>query len=347
VNHVSSFIKDEAMQRNVSLLNLFLGLMIILLVGSACNPRINITSSPQVEQIVTETSKFQLTNTPTLPPSQTVTPIIRTTKTATRTLAKTLPPSQTVAPTIRPTKTATWTPALTLPPDQALAQMQKWLQGDANCLFPCWAGITPNVTTWQEAKFRLSSVVKVVDTAENTKCIYGPCNYIEWRSRDDIDVHGYIGSQADGSIYGIIVNVSKPMSIYRLNQLLSEYGPPKKVFISTSSFLQSPNELFLSFTMAYPNHQFIITYIWKAVQSGENVVSCFQDGEGVSLSIKPIEGEWTDDLIKNEVYGYTDINAIVFRPLEEVTDFDVDGFYNTFKNGKGGGCIITPIEYWP
>ena len=220
--------------------------------------------------------------------------------------------------------------------------MQKWLKGDPNCLLPCWAGITPGKTTWQEAKQILGEVVDFARIDESGTCINKLCNLIEWQSRAGMDVRGYLIDQANGSIYSIIVKVSKPTSIYRLDQILSQYGPPGKVFLHVTTAPGTYNEL--SLTLAYPNHQFIITYTWLAVLFGENVVSCFQDGTAVSLFVKPIPGEWTDDLIKNEVYGNTEIDAIAFKSLQDATDMTIDQFYSTFKNIKGGECIRTPIK---
>jgi len=36
-----------------------------------------------------------------------------------------------------------------------------------------------------------------------------------------------------------------------------------------------------------------------------------------------------------------------YRPLEEVTAFDVERFYQRFSNPDRAPCIETPAKFWP
>ncbi|MEW6094279.1 MAG: hypothetical protein AB1531_09970 [Chloroflexota bacterium] len=81
------------------------------------------------------------------------------TATITSTYTPSMMPSLTPSVTSTPTLAITWTPLPTLSDFKAEAQLLEWLQGTQDCRLPCWAGITPGVTTWEEAKQILGRVV--------------------------------------------------------------------------------------------------------------------------------------------------------------------------------------------
>jgi hypothetical protein len=69
-----------------------------------------------------------------------------------------------------------------------------------------------------------------------------------------------------------------------------------------------------------------------AKKSGENVITCNQESSSLGLFIEPIDGIWSDDLIKSEVYSGTDLSSVNFIPLEQVTDITIGQFYERFKS---------------
>jgi hypothetical protein len=98
-------------------------------------------------------------------------------------------------------------------------------------------------------------------------------------------------------------------------------------------------------TLSFPANQFIIRYTWKAKIVGEDVVGCIQDGF-VHLDIRVMPEPWTDDYVKNEIYGSTDINFDSVRPVEDVTEMTTIEFYEEFASIDGHECITTPSKYW-
>ena len=304
------------MKRNESkpthLANLLGNLLLILFISTGCAP-------------ATETI-------PKINPTVTIEP--QETSSLTETQTKVVLPTRTIASTLAITETplATWTSLPTLTNKEANLRMTDWLQGSQDCLLPCWAGITPKKTTWQEAKQVLGTVVNFIRTDEGGTCKNNICDLIEWRSRNGADVHGYTGSQADGSVSLIMVELGNPAFFYRMDQLLTQYGPPAKAFIFTNTFLAPTSSLSLELTLAYPNHDFINTYAMDAKKSGENVITCNQESSSLGLFIEPIDGIWSDDLIKSEVYSGTDLSSVNFIPLEQVTDITIGQFYERFKS---------------
>jgi hypothetical protein len=308
-------------------------LAIVMIAGSACNPiasRLPNSSTPIIqaqtaipEHLPTATIEIQPTNLPTLTPLVMI-PIL------------------------------TWTPLPTLSPNEASARMDEWLQGSPECLLPCWGGITPGETDWQNAKQILASVVSIRVIEEQTLCSFGPCNNMEWRSREDTrygtSIQSFLASGSEDLIIGMTIGVSKPSSTYRLDTVLAQYGPPEHIYLTPSNLFAPPEELFLEFILAYPNHRVIILYQWKARLIGDNLVSCIQDGSAVKLYINPqISGVWDENAIKHILYGqYKDyeIDGIPFKPLEEVTEMTIENFYKEFKIIDGSECIITSSRYW-
>lgn len=273
--------------------------------------------------LVIPTDQFTITPTPMRTVSSTSVPLILST----------------------PTIGSTWTELPTLTDSKADFQMQSWLTVNQNCLFPCWGGITPELTTWQEAKQLLRSTVDIKQLAENITCTFGPCNDIEWVSRNQLGIRGGLSSKSDNLVYWMIIDGNKPIPGYRLDRVLSEYGIPEKVFIHTNTFLLGPDNPSLEITLSFPAYQTIIRYTWKAKIVRENVVGCIQDGL-IHLDIKPTPRPWADDYIKNEIYGTTDISFSLVRPIEEVTEIDTKDFYEEFNTINGNECISTPSKYW-
>jgi hypothetical protein len=265
-------------------------------------------------------------------------------------------PSKTILPSTTPTKTSfpTWTLLPTLSDGQAGARMMAWFKGSPECLLPCWGGITSGVTTWQEAKQILAPIVRIAVSEEQMICTFGPCNNMEWRSRENTSfgttIRGFLASGSDNFIFGMRIDVSKPVSTYRLDTVLSQYGPPDQVYLTQSNIFAPPGDLFLEITLAYPNHQVIFHYQWNVSLIGDKLVSCIQDGLGVTLYINPkIIAIWDENTIKHVLYGQYqeyEIDGISFEPFQEVTGMTIQNFYEEFKSIDGSECITTLSNYW-
>jgi hypothetical protein len=306
-------------------IKIVLNLLIFILISGCSNPQSLIPTA-----FPSETPSRQIENTVTLAAA-----------------TNTFIPSNTMLPSGTPTETSlpTWTPLPTLENDQADAQMLEWLQGSPECRLPCWAGITPGVTTWQEAKQILGEVVNFDAVYENTSCTFGPCNDIQWSSRTNPELHGYIYSRSDNLIKRIILEGSPATPVIRLDRILTQYGPPVKMFLESKCPVLDANNVYFALILGYPKNQFILDYHLKAILSGENIVASIQ-AEYFFLSINLINGEWTDDAIKKEIHGNEDIPPKFFQPLEKVTDMTIQKFYENFRNYDASKYIVTPCRNW-
>jgi hypothetical protein len=169
------------------------------------------------------------------------------------TMASTKTPTSTLSFTHTPMEGPTWTSLPTLSDLKSENQLQSWLSINQVCLFPCWGGITPGNTSWQEAKHLLSATVDIEHLEENISCTFGPCNHISWISRNHRNVEGSIASTSDNKIYWMIIDSNQPIPTYRIDKILSQYGKPEKVFLHTNTFLLGPDNPSLEITLSFPN----------------------------------------------------------------------------------------------
>ena len=236
-------------------------------------------------------------------------------------------PTETVPP-------ATWTPLPTLSPGIAAAQLMKWIEGTPDCQFPCVGGIVPGKTTWDEAKQIMQPFTGIMGIGEDIP-YKGIGGYITSDPKLSISMN------ADStSIIQITVEGYPPSPLLRVDRILTQFGPPEKVFVSAWPVTDFPVIL----TLAYPNYQFVVQYTWTMTMNVEEITSCIQEGD-VHLSILSNTGPWTDDFIKRQAFFPGNIES-PFQSLEQATHMTIQDFYEKFKSIDGSECIVTPIRDW-
>ena len=127
---------------------------------------------------------------------------------------------------------------------------------------------------------------------------------------------------------------------YQLHQFLESYGQPTEVLLKT--YTNSP-EARLPFRLlsAYPDRGILAYYEYSASRVDDKMLGC-PDATGPELWL------WTPakrQLPRSAIEPPDTNNPL--RALDEVTDMDIEGFYQTFKDPNTAACIETPTEYWP
>ena len=176
-------------------------------------------------------------------------------------------PTLTLTPTPTPTYTLTpsptWTPLPTIVSDTGLQIYFTWLEGNDACRLPCWAGITPKNTSWNEAEHILQPLTGIaeLETRLDRPCIFGTCGYVTWALLSDLNTYGNVYSKEDANtIHLIQLQIVDPYLVKALNlqSILNTYGKPAILLFSTEPDL--PGDLFLELILVYPDSQFIIKY---------------------------------------------------------------------------------------
>ncbi|MEP7137242.1 MAG: hypothetical protein ABI904_20125 [Chloroflexota bacterium] len=291
-------------------------------------------------QTISSTATHNILQTPSPYPTQTaISP------------TQTLTPTSTFTPTF--TSPATWTPLPTLSANEGMKTLQSWLQGADDCLLPCWGGITPGKTSWQEAKQIIESLsgYATINIDENLDCKFSKCHGIGWSL--------FPNTLADGGFYSAVPNnkvhlinitiqdarlqKTNLLKYMNLEYILSQYGRPAILLFSTEPDL--PGDIFLELTFVYPEKHFVIRYSKYATLLNDEVVSCGKDSY-----IKLIILDNPEQLISLTTIANAaetkDLHVDVWhKTVEEATGITIDKFYQIYSK-TNAPCISTPTKIW-
>jgi hypothetical protein len=296
------------------------------------------------------------------------------TGTSTRTPVSTLPPSPThtltptatftIAPTHTPTPSSTPTAIPTLSIEDAHARLLELLADNGGCRLPCLWGIMPGETTYQEGQVLLAPFAGI---SNYTAFKSGIGNITPYIVLDDLIVYISVDILAknnivtqvhfSGAAYREMVDqrgveniydstlFGEKLEPYMLSQILSEYGPPGSVMVSTWAEIPSPNlgTGYFKILLLYPDLGILAVYTTGMRIVGENVLGCPANAH-VELKLRP--GGKVDEFYNSLGLFWEKEVPEYFKPLDEVTSMSVDSFYRTFRQPTSQ-CLITPSSWWP
>lgn len=287
-----------------------------------------------------------ITNPPLLAiPSNTSTqiPIAATyTKTATSTISPTLTSSPTA--TITPTVTVTWTPLPTLSYAELVKKVKELEATNGGCLLPCWWGIEPGKTPWDEARTFLESLSLKINL------LYQEV-YSQWYGVDFENINGILKRDMGISLSvrnGVITFMRLPV-FYPLHEILSTYGPPDEIWV-TARF-QSPCPFCpktgaeFALGLMYQTRGFLASFRGGALRTD------FSTYRICPINILGIyQTAWILwDPARNLGYGYVYADAFLNAPLlgayrlEEDSDIDIRTFYERYKDPNNASlCFEVP-----
>ncbi|MBW8010502.1 MAG: hypothetical protein FVQ83_04560 [Chloroflexi bacterium] len=309
-------------------------ILLILLVLTACARTENQQSTSEIS---TPSTGRALPATRTLSPSATTT----FTPTITATTTSTTMPTRTPLPT--------WTPLPTLSSEEALELVEELYATNAGCRLPCWWGITPGVTSWEEARQFFATFATEIIQSDSIQISEKGVTYIETRNIvrypivADYPVGGFSLYVIDGGISSIETGSFYIDYSIQLDQMLQEYGAPTQIFLWTLS--NAPfRPLPFILVLFYEDQGIMAIYDYDNAEIiGDNISSCPKPVvSGLSLWSEIIEMDVED--IEFRALGVDPTKPL--RLLEDVTDYTIDSFHQTFKDTSNQTCIITPVEHW-
>lgn len=251
------------------------------------------------------------------------------------------------SPTIPSTPTRTEFPALS--PEERVNELNHLLETNSNCILPCWWGIRPGKTKWEEVSPYLKELASIFqiskspDNPENQFLVemgfeYSMTEKNLYRRFQDYEI-------LDGEIISILISIPEHEA-HSLSNFLIDLGPPSEILLDTNP------EYYIDGTHMY-------------------VVDLFYSEKGVMASTGPLETSFTEDgmiracyfdipiiqyyiwdpaldLTHEEVYEYFyfDRKNYPEKQIEEVTDWNVIQFYEVFKEPDQDTCIETPRDLW-
>jgi hypothetical protein len=292
-------------------------------------------------------NKVSVDTTTTLAIEQTTFPTTTTTSTATSSPTSTITPTSTSTPIpsiITPTSLPTISPSKI---DQAISEL---VHTNGGCSLPCFWGITPGKTSWLEANQILNKYNAEISLVATDEVKIEN----DYRMVDYYDVILYSSEFPDGKyadfnvidkyhLYTISSYHSSNDPIFLLSSILLNNGKPDLVFIQTYANVPSFDYPF-NVILFYSGQNFAAGYRLSAKKQGNNIVWC-------PYSTPPNLWIWSDDISK-----YVEPEDIMrrmvgditprFKPIEEVTKYSVESFYQEFRYPSRDVCIETSTTHW-
>jgi hypothetical protein len=343
----------------------FLFIAVCLLAGCFANPgSVGETASPRPPAQAAPVTSLPTTPTPTVPPGAavpptrvnfTATPI----DTPTPSVTPSITPTSTLTPPLTFTKTPVWTAVPTLLPDQVLKAIRGYLSDNGGCELPCWWGITPGETTWEEARSKLSLLGLYSVTSRKNQV--GLIEY-EFKVPLSFDSLGYISPTLtirEGIVTSIGLNsrwVSRRLN-YSLAGFLKKLGKPKEIWLSI--FPESMDQPHYDISLFYSDKGVMVYAIGKARVQDNRFTICPQRlriGEypPALLLWKPSETidflNIDTDLLGNDDIWYPSSYQVPdgYQLLEELTDgFDEEDFYQTYLDPASTACFDVDLSKLP
>lgn len=301
----------------------------------------NCTSPLPTSPSPTERVAPQATDTLTHKPSET----------ATRTPSSTSTPS--------PTPTLTWTPLPTLSAQQSQVKINELLETNGGCELPCWWGITPNETKWTETLYSIKPFIFDVQESTDVRIENGKeLLYTNGQFYFDIPGEAESGQVTLGAIDDIVIGMTVYPPVaerrYKMHQLLALLGPPKQILInaqSSSPISELPPTVL---TLDYSDVGIWASYGYIPIQVGENLVICPKSRLGTVSIYDNVGGRLrlfdparnSNLSISIEEYANM-VGGFTAMKLEDVTNMNIESFYNTFVDPEPQVCLETPANLWP
>lgn len=271
---------------------------------------------------------------------------------------ETLPAAQTLTPTSTPlpafTSTPLWTPLPTFSSTAAEETLKTWVQGTFECLLPCWGGITPGQTSWNQARQiveQLSGFSRV-NISENFSCEFGGCSGIAWSLYPNTVAEGAFYTKFPENVVHLIhINIQNEGNAQKINlvrniglqEVFRWYGLPPIFLLNVEA--DQAEDRFMELILVYPERQSIIKYVKQAELADDKVVNCGQDHQIEMFILDNKEQLASLNAITNAVETKDLHIDDRYKTIEEATGMTPNSFYEAVSAFRDF-CISTPVGMW-
>lgn len=258
----------------------------------------------------------------------------------------------------------------------AKAKLSQLLKRNGNCQLPCFWGITPGMTTFEEAKSILVPLKLISDDSEfepplgsidvdtelaDLNMLIKIKYRIEEKGIDQtskiaylvIDLRAIERAMINGEPSSLEIFKSdlfaKEIEYYSLSEVLNQLGIPKEVKVQTISRYPPAEQgirppSYMHLVLIYPNEGVFVEYLTDISINNDQVTGCF-NAASVEFDLYKKVSRTTETFI--EELSQTWVEALpYYLPIEKATQYSRYAFYEKFKQ-TGDGCIVTPAKLWP
>jgi hypothetical protein len=241
---------------------------------------------------------------------------------------------------ITPTKTALpissqellETPLPTLSVAESTKFVEELLLNNGGCKLPCFWGIVPGITEWNNAKAFLKTFAEIREGRYYSIKVQDPeyprVNLIEFKVQEDIIVEVVAGPPITRN--------------FTVDKILIEYGVPEEVYLLTYRNAPAfPIPAFL--ILNYQNQGILVQYEFASEKINDTEFSICSQPIGPSMWLRSPKKMLTELEINQSVLGSEP--SYTLRKIDEVSNVSTEEFYEKFKGSSA--CFITPINIWP
>ncbi|HBO33787.1 MAG TPA: hypothetical protein DD636_03470 [Anaerolineaceae bacterium] len=231
--------------------------------------------------------------------------------------------TETPAPTYTPTTSVTWTPAPTLDPQAARELVIDLIETNSGCFLPCWWGITPGETSWEEANsFLAPFATKILPLRKD---VYG----VTYDYLPDSVSEGAIGATI--TIMDDVVQTISTDVYYPLEKLLFIYGQPEEVWVYADTQSINPEAPF-TIALFYKNRGFLAIYL-GTTKKEESPQICPDKIAGRQLAwyLWSPSLDMTFQKAGQKALLFVNPSDRRFYKLEDATNTNAMEFYETYR----------------
>jgi hypothetical protein len=273
------------------------------------------------------------------------------------------------------TPASTPTLILALSDSEAYRQSSDFLSDRTNCHLPCWMGITPGQSTWQNVSEQMTlfsnistdssfgvpsgnwlTAAFIINYTNKDKVIAIRSAYLRYKNENEIsligiDTHAYkLKEDPNRDLYGDSA-YNELLKSYTISGILSRFGRPEQIYISASlrgDTLVSPGfgDYFL-IHIWYPDRGVFMEYQMSVEGVGNNYRFCPSDA-WISSILTPTDlGTGYQDVLMSLGDTYKNFFPPTGRAKTPEVAFGmtIDEFYQLFRSPTDR-CLDTPKSIW-
>lgn len=253
---------------------------------------------------------------------------------------------------------ATSKPTPTLNPSERQLYLTEHLPTNNDCALPCWLGITPGKTTWQEARIFLGylGINRMSELEmEEDKILHSFGGF-------DFEVprllHRFYILEEDALVKGLVFLIEGDKAprefqtiwqLYSPRSILLEYGPPSRAWLDTTSETMGDRHGY-GLILAFDKRGIIIHYEGFLTKTGSNLQICPRFENGMDIQYMEVYLQAPDNPRPLEEFGgILDRQYLIERSkrIEEASGLSEEQLYEQFTQTEQPACINSPVNIWP
>jgi len=263
----------------------------------------------------------------------------------------TVHPTQTSVPTRTPTATPTAVAAPTSLPvptftaDQERAFVVHMLEANGGCRLPCWWGMMPGETAWQDVRSFFASIGKRTASSQPPAGFIGEMFFV---SDGEFRFDYYVGHTfvvEDGLVQSMHVTLGghedsehlQDWEPYALSNLLSDYGAPSQVLVELLHADGGAGPWYF-LGLIYDHLGFYVRYSGEAdyyQHPAARVCPRLRKMMLIELELRQPQPSQPLTLPGDADYYY---------PIEQVAGMDMQAFYEAFIDPQSSRCLELTLE---